>query len=83
MITRYKTFVPNTDEAKQMIKELALSDQELRTVVNAVKQEMEPRFAAVKGNKADIQALFIRQSQHTMMTHLKALQEAKRAEVSQ
>ena len=83
MITKYKTFVPNTDEAKQMIKEMALSDQELRVVVNAVKREVEPRFAAVKGNEADIQALFIQESQHTMMTHLKALQEAKRAELLQ
>ena len=80
MITKHKTVVPYTAEAKQMIRQLALSNEELDVVVNAVRQEVEPRFRAVQGNKADIERLFHMEMQHTIETHLRALQEAKKAE---
>ena len=83
MITKYETVVPYTDEAKQMIEELALSKAELATVVNAVKAEVEPRFAEVQGTQADIDRLFLMEMQYTMEKHLRALQEAKKAEVLQ
>lgn len=83
MITKYKTVVPYTDRAKQMISQLQLSKAELAAVVNAVRQEVEPRFAEVQGNRADIEALFIKENQYTMEQHLRALQEAKKAEVLQ
>ena len=75
--------VPFSDEAKQMFKQLRLSEAELNAIVRSAQAEVLPRFTdaqgriSVQGVRRDIEALYERDMEWEIMHRLRALKQER------
>ncbi len=75
--------MPFTDEARQMFKELRLSEAEVDAIVLSARAEVLPRFTDAQGNittqgvRRDIEALYQMEMHWEIMHRLKALKQKR------